>query len=380
MMDFSRRLSDVRKLQSGGEAVVYRALLDGKIPVAVKVYADGNAPNAERFARLDGTFPGVPRFWGAGTLCGKTFAVSEYVVGVPSSRVSPIPPLLAVRMMRRICETLSRSKELGIFHGDLNPENVLVAPSTEPVLVDFGIRGLGAPRFAAPERFEGADANAKSELFALGALLYFWISGEPLFNGDSLESIESAVFRVDLLDVTALLFGRGALSRGEVLAVRDLWKGTLRKNPMERFDEFDEFDENLEIAENRLREIRDESFLSAAAWKSMLAERVRERERRVAESPEAHLDFLNGNAPVFGTKSSARLRLVVKISLLALILLGALFSFIYIGEKRSRIPDVDDVGDSMLENSRNRLDDDVFERRPTPGIRGILVDSDSFPR
>lgn len=372
-MDFGR-LSEIRMLQRGGEALVYKARLDGKTPVAVKVYSNGNCPDDKTAAFLQEPVSGVSRILEWGKLDGNAFSVSEYIRGIPSSQVSPMPIREAVGMMRRICETLSRTVEKGVFHGDLNPENVLVSEDGTPVLVDFGIRGLGAPRFAAPERFEGALASVESELFSLGAMLYFWISGEPLLGGETFEAIESAVFRVDSLDVNSLLLGRGVLPLKEILSVRDLWKGTLCRNPSERFESFDEFDENLEIAENNLRKIQTESFQSVAIWKKKLAERIRERERRIETSPVA---CRRNFSKAFGTKSFKRRRLALKILSAGLILLGSLLLFIYIGRENSRTSDIEDVGNVMLKRSRTQKGDDALEKNPMTGIRGILVDSDS---
>ncbi len=372
-MDFGR-LSEIRMLQRGGEAVVYKACLDGKMPVAVKVYSNGNFPEDKTALFLQEPIVGIPRILEWGTFDGNAFSVSEYIRGIPSSQLSPMPLREAIGMMRRICATLSRTFAKGVLHGDLNPENVLVTEEGSPVLLDFGIRGLGAPRFAAPERFEGAPANVESELFSLGAMLYFWISGEPLLGGETFESIESAVFRVDSLDVNSLLLGRGVLPLEEVLSVRDLWKGTLCRNPSERFEDFEEFDENLEIAEHNLQKIRVENSQPAAIWKKKLTERIREREMRIETSPGVCLENFS---KAFGTKSFKRHRIALKILSAGLILLGLLLLFIYIGRENSRTSDIEDVGNVMLKRSRTQMGDDALEKNPTSGIRGILVDSDS---
>ncbi len=274
-------------------------------------------------------------------------------------------------------KTLSQMVAQGIFHGDLNPENILVSAEGTPVLVDFGIDGPGAPRFAAPERLEGSIATVKSEIFSLGALLYFWISGEPLFGGESLEGIESSVFRVDSLDVAMLLHGRGILNPRELSAFRDVWKKTLRKNPADRFDDFDEFDERLEIVENRLGECLLGETPMDDPWMHELNERIREREAEIAMSPEERWDTLGAKPPIFGTKSIESRKFPLKIFLVALILLGIVLFFIYIGKEWSRNPDVDTVGNSMLEHSRSLVDEDSPVDRPSSGIRGIMVEPDS---
>lgn len=377
MTDLSSRLSNVQKVQGGGEATVYRALLDEKIPVALKVYADGKVPAREGAFALDGKISGIARLLGTGTLGRRTFSVSEYVRGVSSAVVSPMPPRTAARLLRRVLKTLSQMVAQGIFHGDLNPENILVSAEGNPVLVDFGIDGPGAPRFAAPERLEGSRATAESEIFSLGALLYFWISGEPLFGGESLEGIEASVFRVDSLDVAMLLHGRGVLNPQELSAFRDVWKKTLRKNPADRFDDFEEFDESLEIVENRLGECLCGETPMDDQWMHELNERIREREAEIAMSPEERWDVLRAKPTFFGTKSIESRNISLKIFFACLILLGFVLFFIYIGKERSRNPDVDTVGNSMLEHSRSLVDEEPPVERPSSGIRGIMVEPDS---
>lgn len=376
MTDLSLRLSDIRNVQSGGEAVVYKALLDGKTPVALKVYADGKVPAPEKTLAFDEKISGTARLLGTGTLGGRHFSVSEYVRGVSSAAVSPMPPKTAIRLLRRVLETLSQMVGLGVFHGDLNPENILVSAERKPVLVDFGIDGLGAPRFAAPERFEGSTATVRSEIFSLGALLYFWISGEPLFGGETLEGIEASVFRVDSLDVATILYGRGVLNPKELSAFRDVWAGTLRRDPADRCEDFDELDERLEIAER----ILDEGFPGEnpldAQWARELEERIRERETKIAMSPEERWTT-SGKERFFGTKTPETRRSPLKIFLAVLVLLGGIFFFVYIGKEKSRDADVETVGNSMLERSRSVMDDEPFRESSASDIRGIMVDPDT---
>lgn len=376
MTDLSSRLSGIRKLQSGGEATVYKALLDGRIPVALKVYADGKNSAMENEAAFDGKIPGTVRLLGTGALGGRCFFVSEYVRGVSSAAVSPMPPKTAIRLLRRVLETLSRMAAKNVFHGDLNPENVLVSAEGTPVVVDFGIDGLGAPRFAAPERLEGSTATVRSEIFSLGALLYFWISGEPLFGGETFDGIEASVFRVDSLDVAMLLHGRGVLKPEELSAFRGVWAGTLRKDPTERCEDFDELDERLEIAERFLDGGSSAKGPQDAQWVHELGERIREREAEIAMSPEERWE-ISGKEPFFGTKCSKTRLFPLKIFLAVLVLLCGIFFFVYIGKGKFRNPDVETVGNTMLERSRSLMDEEPLGKRSASDIRGIMVDSDS---
>lgn len=377
MTDFSGRISEIRKVQGGGEATVYRALLDGKDFVALKVYADGKIPRLSEAEKALSEVSGVARFLGTGTLGEKSFSVLEYVRGVSSAELSPMPSLVALSTMRKLCKTLSDLGKRNILHGDLNPENVLFDAAGSPVLLDFGMDGLGAPRFAAPERFEGAPPTEKSELFSLGCLLYFWITGEPLFFGESLEAIEASVFRIENLDVTMLLHGRGTLNAEELSVFQDLWKGTLRKSPEDRFEDLDELDEHLEIAESGLLKTTGEKSLREKAFFSELEEHIREREARTDAHAAENWEPLSVQTPVFGTKSAERRRKPPKLFWLLLIFLCGIALCIYIGKEKSRSSDVETVGNSMLEKSRSGMADEPLDENATYRIRGIMVDADS---
>ena len=186
------------------------------------------------------------------------------------------------------------------------------------------------------------------------------------------------MFQVDSYDESLLLHGKGKLGPSEIRVFQSLWKGTLRKDPEDRFEDFDECDECLEIAESELN--LEDSFSEMeriARWKDDLGLGIREREDRIDAAPvETPKGF------IVETKSSETnipTRWLVRTAVaLAFVLL--LIVFIFYGKKGS--PEVEIVGKSMLEHSRSLQLGEEPERirsdSKTRSVRGIVTDADSL--
>jgi hypothetical protein len=187
-----------RLLGRGGFGEVWEAedVLSGA-PVAVKLLGGGLESShqevlreilALRLLRL----PGVVRLLDEGLDAGRAFIVMERVDG------APFPGDGARRRWEDIenaalalIETLSRIHAAGVVHRDLKPANVLVTHEGRPVLLDFGISWasrlgdapdsgsvvVGTPAYLAPEQVLGQTATPRTDLYALGVLLYEALSG-----------------------------------------------------------------------------------------------------------------------------------------------------------------------------------------------------------
>ncbi len=151
--------------------------------------------------------PNVARFYDL-VVGDPTFLVMEYVRGQTLSAAlratSKIGPVRAVRIARRLCWALHASHGAGIIHRDLKPSNVILSSDVEheevPKLIDFGLAKLaarpeeqsltrtgqliGTPQYMSPEQISGKAVDARTDIYALGCLLYEMLTGRAPFIGD----------------------------------------------------------------------------------------------------------------------------------------------------------------------------------------------------
>ena len=199
-------------IASGGMGAVYRAhkkLLDRK--VAVKVMRRSIAPcddyrsrflrEAKVAAGLD--HPAIVHVVDVAEENGLYFMVMEYVDGCDLrsfvAKNGPFSPRKALRIMRQVADALAYAHGKGLVHRDVKPANILMAGSSHVKLVDFGLarlvdqdheitqtgQVLGTPVYMSPEQCRGDMLDGRSDIYSLGATLYFMLSGATPFKGDS---------------------------------------------------------------------------------------------------------------------------------------------------------------------------------------------------
>lgn len=211
-----RRVGEYRllgELGRGGMGVVHRAERGGKrfaiklLPLAPLMGERLMARfrrEAEALARL--SHPGIVRVHESGLHEDVPYLVMDLVDGQPLHRIAAsLERAQAVRLVRRLAEAVQAAHAAGVLHRDLKPQNILVRPDGSPVLLDFGLSALetgasltqtgdflGTPRYMAPEQAEGASADARTDVHALGLVLYELITGLPAREGGSRESLFAA--------------------------------------------------------------------------------------------------------------------------------------------------------------------------------------------
>ena len=195
---------------------------DGE-PVALKLFdfAHG-APAAaeealERFRRETAlvqrlAHPGIVRMLAHGEDAAHAWLALELVRGRVLSEALRGGSLATVLgCVGRVLESLAYLHAHGIVHRDLKPANIVVTQQRGPVICDFGLarvedslltqRGdlLGTPVYMAPECFHGEAVDARSDLFAVGVMLYELLTGRPPFTGETSGEIMLAIVQDDPL-------------------------------------------------------------------------------------------------------------------------------------------------------------------------------------
>jgi non-specific serine/threonine protein kinase len=199
-----------RELGAGGMATVYLAddLRHGR-KVAVKVLRPDLAAalGRERFFREITTtaslrHPNILPLYDSGEGAGALFYVMPLVEGESLRerlrRESPLPVADALRIADEVADALSYAHGRGIIHRDVKPENILLEHG-HAIVADFGIAHavaasgetsltmtgmvVGTPQYMSPEQARGEPVDARSDLYALGCLVYEMLAGSPPFTG-----------------------------------------------------------------------------------------------------------------------------------------------------------------------------------------------------
>jgi eukaryotic-like serine/threonine-protein kinase len=282
-----------REIGRGGMGIVYL----GRDPdlgraVAIKVLPETLASDAERLARLDReakllasvSHPNVAGIYGVGGDSGLRYLALEYVPGdtlaVRLAR-GPLPVREALDVARQIAGGLEAAHDAEVVHRDLKPSNVVLTPTGEVKVLDFGLaKGavteisstsldasptvtrdltspgvvLGTAAYMSPEQARGKPVDRRADLWALGCILFECLTGRSPFAADTPSDTLARILEREP-DWEAL--------PAEVPAkVRDMLRRCLEKDPRSRMR--DAGDARLEI-EEAIGLRRSESQITAAA-------------------------------------------------------------------------------------------------------------------
>ncbi|MGQ9518886.1 MAG: protein kinase domain-containing protein [Candidatus Fervidibacter sp.] len=197
-----RRYRLERVLGCGGMGAVYFATdlrLNSK--VAVKENLDMSPESQKQFgmeARILAALrhPNLPRVQDFFVADGRQYLVMDYIAGESLEDIvkkrGPLPPQMAVKWMTQVMEAVHylHSQNPPVIHRDIKPSNIKIGPDNRAYLVDFGIAKIlkvgsrtqaGAravtPGYSPPEQYGTAPTDQRSDIYALGATLYFAVTG-----------------------------------------------------------------------------------------------------------------------------------------------------------------------------------------------------------
>ncbi len=198
-------------LGRGGMGEVYRAddLRLGQ-PVALKFLPEAVAGDAVRLAQFHTevrvarqvSHRNVCRVYDIGESAGRVFLTMEYVDGEDLAtllrRIGRLPQDKGVEIARQICAGLAAAHDQGVLHRDLKPANVMIDGEGRARITDFGLAGLageikdvqsGTPAYMAPEQLAGREVSVRSDIFALGLVLFEIFTGRRAFDAKTVAEL-----------------------------------------------------------------------------------------------------------------------------------------------------------------------------------------------
>ncbi len=212
-------------LGAGGMGAVYRARQKGlERTVALKVLSATGAEEVERFfrearsaARL--RHPNIVAIHEVLNDRGYYFLAMDLIDGGTlgdAIRRTPLAPRRGAEIVRTVCRAVHYAHEQGIVHRDLKPANILLDPRGDPLVTDFGLAKeisggatltssgmvMGTPAYMAPEQAVGSgnlgsSIDARTDVYALGAIFYECLAGRAPFSGENAIEVLQKVLSED---------------------------------------------------------------------------------------------------------------------------------------------------------------------------------------
>jgi len=200
-------------MAQGGMSDIYRAFdLVHHREVVIKIPDQsmlGDPAQFERFQRelevmksLD--HPVILKGLGSGKYNRIPYLVTEFVEGQSLRTLmessASLPTDEAVSLIRKIADGMAYCHQNEVIHRDLKPENILITADKQPVIMDFGLaltKGshrvtysnlsatMGTPDYMAPEQIEGQRGDQRTDIYALGTIMYELLAGKTPFTGDT---------------------------------------------------------------------------------------------------------------------------------------------------------------------------------------------------
>jgi serine/threonine protein kinase len=204
----------LEEIARGGMGIVYRARqvsLDRVVAVKMLLSGPLSSPElvkrfrAEASAAASLLHPNIVAIHEVGVHQGLQYFAMDFVEGQSLAKLlgnGPLPAKRAAAYLKTIAEAIHYAHERGLLHRDLKPSNVLIDSSDQPRVTDFGLarrlegdseltlsgQVLGSPNYMPPEQAEAkrGQLSRRSDVYALGAMLYHVLTGRPPFVGETI--------------------------------------------------------------------------------------------------------------------------------------------------------------------------------------------------
>jgi len=215
-------------LGRGGMGEVYRATdLTLSQPVALKFLPDSGPDHLRALERFHNevriarqvSHPNVCRVYDVGEADGMPYISMEYVDGEDLAsllqRIGRLPADKALEIARKICAGVAAAHDKGVIHRDLKPANIMLDRRGNVVVMDFGLAAVadqlrgaearsGTPAYMAPEQLRGEQVTARSDIYALGMVLYEIFTGKRAYDAASMAELIRLQERAQIASMSSI--------------------------------------------------------------------------------------------------------------------------------------------------------------------------------
>ena len=214
----ANRYRIIKKLGDGGMGIVYQVKDEGNngqiVALKITIAEAGTSDSDRRFSReiemmRQLQHPNIMQIYDSGKHGSHLFYTMEYIEGKPFYEFlwQDFTINKGIKIIAQVAHAVHFAHENNIVHRDLKPDNIMVTKDLRPILMDFGIAKIvehhtqltksgfvmGTPFYMSPEQALGSEVDHLSDVYALGVILYEFITGSLPFTGKSNKETLTAV-------------------------------------------------------------------------------------------------------------------------------------------------------------------------------------------